>query len=345
MTHGPFPEGPRAGGRPIPPDALRNAGRLRDALGSNLAAIVFFGSRYLGTSPNATSACDLFVVVEDYDRFYEARMEGVAWGHRPRTLARLNRILPPNILSFHGDAAAGPGSGAKLFLTSTRDFARALARRSPDHFVKGRLTQDVVVLDARDDGARRAAQDALDGARRSALDWVPAFLSTAKEARAFTVEEFCLRMIEVSYAHEIRPEPAARVREVFEAQRAFFAAVYGAILDDAVRGGRLVREDAGYRLARPPGWAESLRWRAYFKRSKTRATLRWLKYTATYDDWLDYLVRKVERRTGLAVEITPLERRLPFLLLWPKVFRVLRERKAPGASAAPRPDDRSGRRG
>jgi hypothetical protein len=44
-------------------------------------------------------------------------------------------------------------------------------------------------------------------------------------------------------------------------------------------------------------------------------------------EWLDYLIRKVERRTGLTVEVTPMERRLPFLLLWPKVFRVLRERR------------------
>jgi hypothetical protein len=127
------------------------------------------------------------------------------------------------------------------------------------------------------------------------------------------------------------------VREVLDAQRDFVARTYGAILDDAAAAGILVREGGGYRLAAPPGLATRMRWAGYFKTSKVRATLRWLKYTATFEDWLDYIVRKVERRTGLNVEITPMERRLPFLLLWPKVFYVLRERKkggAPSASAA-----------
>jgi hypothetical protein len=48
----------------------------------------------------------------------------------------------------------------------------------------------------------------------------------------------------------------------------------------------------------------------------------------TFDNWLDYIARKVERRTGKRVEITPWERRLPLLLLWPKVVRVLRDRPA-----------------
>lgn len=326
--------------RPVAPDATRIARRLRESLDQDLVAVVFFGSRYLGTSPNATSACDLFVVVEDYLRFYRARPREVPGARGPKTLARLNRVLPPNILSY---PASGDDAGAKLFIISRAQFARALARRSPDHFAKGRLTQDVVVLDARGETERRWAEGLLDEARRSAVDWVPAFLAPVREGRSFDVEDFCLRMLEVSYAHEIRPEPAARVREVHDAQRMFFAATYGEILEAAARDGRLKREGARFRVVVPPSALERLRWISYFRRSKSRATLRWLKYTMTYDDWLDYLVRKVERRTGIAVEITPLERRLPFLLLWPKVIRVLRKRKADGADSASATDDRSGR--
>ena len=56
-----------------------------------------------------------------------------------------------------------------------------------------------------------------------------------------------------------------------------------------------------------------------------RATLRWAKYVLTYDDWLEYLRRKAERRTGQTIELTPTERRWPLLTLWPKAWRVLRE--------------------
>ena len=56
--------------------------------------------------------------------------------------------------------------------------------------------------------------------------------------------------------------------------------------------------------------------RLYFLRSKLRATARWLKHVVTFDNWLDYIARKVERRTGMRMEIGPWERRLPYLLLF-----------------------------
>jgi hypothetical protein len=45
----------------------------------------------------------------------------------------------------------------------------------------------------------------------------------------------------------------------------------------------------------------------------------------TYEDWPFYIVRKLERRAGLQVEVTERERRWPFIFLWPKLVRVLRE--------------------
>ena len=44
-------------------------------------------------------------------------------------------------------------------------------------------------------------------------------------------------------------------------------------------------------------------------------------------------LRKVERRTGMRVELTALERRLPVIFIWPRVFRVLRNRPAEEAAA------------
>jgi hypothetical protein len=227
-----------------------------------------------------------------------------------------------------------PGAGAKCFVISERDFAASLSDRCPDHFVKGRLTQDVGVIDAKSDERRRWVESLLQGARRSALDWVPSFLCAGGSGASFTLEEFCMTMLRISYAHEIRPEPPARVREVYDVQRAFFDRVYGAILEDGASRGVLERDGDRYRMRRRPGVWTRLGWAAHFRRSKMRATLRWLKYTFTFDDWIDYLIRKVERRTGMVVEVTALERRLPFLLLWPKVFRVLRERRRVAAPEA-----------
>jgi hypothetical protein len=49
----------------------------------------------------------------------------------------------------------------------------------------------------------------------------------------------------------------------------------------------------------------------------------------TFDDWLDYIVRKVERRSGVRIELTKAERRLPVIFLWPKTVRVIRAMRSP----------------
>jgi hypothetical protein len=93
------------------------------------------------------------------------------------------------------------------------------------------------------------------------------------------------------------------VREVTDAQVSFFRLVYGRILN---RGARRPARGRGelFRLAKKPGFRE--RWRAshFFRRSKVRATLRWFKYMLTFDSWLDYILRKIERRSAQRVELT-----------------------------------------
>src|SRR5262249_48507313 len=95
------------------------------------------------------------------------------------------------------------------------------------------------------------------------------------------------------------------------------------------RAGRWTGDE--YRQARAPGPPARGFARAWFAWSKLRATLRWLKYVALYDDWLDYVVRKVERKSGVTMELTERERRWPLLFLWPRALRFItrRPRRSP----------------
>ena len=49
----------------------------------------------------------------------------------------------------------------------------------------------------------------------------------------------------------------------------------------------------------------------------------WFKHMVTFANWLPYIVRKVERHTGRTIELTPLERKLPLIFLWPRAIHVL----------------------
>lgn len=304
--------------------------RLLDALlaagGPAVRAVIVFGSRLVQTSPGRHSAWDLVVVVDDYGPFHR---QLVAAGHHRRPawlLSAMARILPPNITAFDpGDDRAM----AKCAIVSARDFGRALGPRARDHFLKGRMVQKVAVAYAREPEIRRETEERLHAARRDVLAWVAPYL-----ASAFTPEGFARRMLEVSYGGEVRPESEDRVGEVFLAQKDFLAETYTTILTELAAEGALeALPDGRYRLARPPGAMRRFRISLYFARSKVRATLRWLKHVLTFNDWITYIQRKVERRTGVRVEITPWERRLPLLLLWPKVIRVLRARRRSGDAA------------
>ena len=301
----------------IPPEVRDIVLLLEETCGRNVVAVVFFGSRLVGTSPGESSAADLFVVVENYLLFYESIGSRLPAARHAGIIAALNNMLPPNII-YLGDPG-GMRAGAKCFIVSESDLALGLSADAQDHFFRGRLAQRVHIVYARSEKDRQALETRIDAARHLTLTWVPLYLNGP-----FSVLDYCRRMMEVSYSAEIRPEARSRVREVIDAQVSFFRLVYARVLQSGVRDGRLVQEGEMFRLAKKAGFRERWRVSHFFRRSKMRATLRWFKYMLTFDDWLDYIVRKIERRSGERIELTRAERRFPVILLWPKAFRLIR---------------------
>lgn len=293
--------------------------RLRETSGDCLEAVLAYGSRLVGTNPDPHSAWDLVVVVDDYRAFYRALSDGGCTARSVALLATVSRVLAPTVVAFWPSPPDGPL--AKCLVISRADFERELGPRRLDHFCLGRMMHRIAVVYTRDGAAAVWVEEIVAGAREMALDWTLPFLP-----ESFSVDDFCRRMLEVSYAGEIRPERRDRVAAVYEAQRKGLRGIYTPILDAKVDGRVLDRSNGKYRVAYPPSALARIRLHAYFGVSKARATTRWFKHMLTFDRWVPYIVRKVERRTGMTVEITPLERRFPFPLLLPKALRVLRGR-------------------
>ena len=296
-------------------------GRLRETGGSGLAAVLAYGSRLVSASPDRHSAYDLVVVVEDYGTFFRALRDA---GHTARSvtlLATVSRVLAPTVIAFWPSPPEGPL--AKCLVLSRTDFQRELGARRLDHFCLGRVAHHISVAHARDPETAAWVEELIAGAREMVLDWTLPFLD-----EPFSIDGFCRRMLEISYAGEIRPEKEGRVSAVYEAQQETLRSIYTPILEAKVGAGVLERANGKYRAVHAPSPAARLRLNAYFGVSKARATTRWFKHMLTFDRWFPYIVRKVERRTGMTVEITPLERRFPFPLLLPKALRVLRAGRA-----------------
>ncbi len=296
--------------------AERLAERLERAADGTVSAVLLYGSHLLGASPDRHSALDFVVVVDGYRRFYRA-LHAAGEIHRPVWLmSGLARVLPPNVIAFTPeDGAAGL---AKCLVVDRADFERALGPAPPDHFLLARMVQRVVLVRAADDDRARWVERCLDGARAGVLAWVGPFLDGP-----FDAAELGHKLLEMCYRAEFRPEARNRAETIFSMQREHFHRVFEPLLEAEADAGRLVRTGAGYRFAVAPGASARRRWRRHMRRSKARVTARWLKHVLTFDNWLPYIARKVERRTGRRVELTTLERRAPLLFLWPRVFRVL----------------------
>ncbi len=313
------PESPKS---PIP---VEEAARYWAEAGSpHVAAVLHFGSTRSGAAPGARSAHDFFLVVDDDLGFYRALRSRGHTRRSPRLLSTLNRVLTPNVL--HGAGSAGE---AKLFVITDRALRKAAGRGAPDHFVRARLCQDVAPVFVRDRAAESLASTALHDARDATVYRMRPVLRGS-----FGALDFARRLIEVSYGSEIRPEAPGRALEVFASQRSFFAAEYPRVLARAEQDGILSSRGGEWAYLRSAGGLDRLAARLWFAMSRARATLRWAKYIVTFEDWLGYIAAKVERRTGTRVELTARERRWPFLLLWPKFWRVMRARRPAGGGAS-----------
>ena len=298
------------------PGAVELAGALVAAAASSVRVVLLYGSHLTDVSPDRHSAFDFIVVVEDYASFY-AGLSGAGELHRPPWLMTgLARVLVPNVIVFAPEE--GTGATAKCVIVSRDHLVGALGPEPRDHFLLGRLVQrmgKVYVASPADD---EWIDTHLAGARSRVLDWMLPYLNAPVDAAGFG-----RRLLEVCYQGELRPESRGRPERLSAAQADHFREHFGPVLARAAENGILRRQDGLYVLSAPAPDRVRRRWRAHFRRSKVRATLRWFKHTVTFANWLPYVTRKVERHTGRPVHLTALERKWPLIFLWPRAVRVL----------------------
>ena len=298
-------------------DAIALAAMLARSFGDGTVAIIHYGSHAQHSDARRESAFDFFVMVKSiYRDAYESLARSVGTSYTPRTASVLNRVLPPNVIAVN-DEAHVPPLAAKCAVLSLDDLRRACSPNARDHFVRGRLFQYVQLPWARDDEARSAVTDAIIDARVGTFSWGLASLPPT-----FDAEEYFRALLERSFSGEIRPERGGRIDALLGAQREIVLRVYDALLQQLARERILATSGKVYRLTQPVRALQRLRTGWYFRSSKVRATARWMKYVVLYDDWLDYVVRKIARRSGVTIELTARERRWPLIFSGPKPYNI-----------------------
>jgi len=261
-------------------------------------------------------------VVATYTPFYRSLRAKGRLRHPPALAAALNAWLPPNQVSVPVRLPDGTPVLGKCAVLTEAALRRGTARARKDHFMAGRLFQPTEILYAADAQAGEAVLDALVSAHALTYEWVRPWLP-----ERFDVADYCRTLLRVSYAGEIRPEPEGRADALWRAQEGYLRPVYAVLIEELARTGELVPAgEGGYSLVRPPTAGERARGRMYFQWSLVRSTARWAKYVITFEDWVEFLLRKARRHSGQPIELTERERRLPLIFLWPRVIDYLRHK-------------------
>ena len=264
-----------------------------------VVAVVLYGSCLFGHGA-ADSEPDFFVIVESLRRY-----------HGGLALAALSSVLPP--ATFH--VRAGETFG-KACVLSVSQLVRETSRRAADLHHLGRFSKRVGLVWARDDAARALVREA----QRTALETLAPRVLTLLPTR-FSVDEFITALLGLSYRGEPRVVEPGKIDRLFAVDPGGYRAVARALL--AAQPGVTLDGD---QVAQPPAlpWARAeLRW--LIARSRRRAILRIPRNLLTFDGWLDYAVRKIERHTGRRFPLSDRERRHPLLLGWPRLWQLRRE--------------------
>lgn len=287
--------------QPLPFAVTAFVDAVRERFGPLVAAILFYGSCRRVDQPDGLY--DLYVIVDSYRAL-------------PRHEAWLAAVLPPNVYYVEVATAAGTRR-AKCTLISRSDFARG-TRRWFHSYLWGRFCQPVSLAYARDATTREETLTCLGDAVCKFIAETAALQPTQFDTRSLWIDG-----LRTSYATELRSEGPDRAADLFTAH----AAYYDAVTVAAAPASPIVATDTGrWRNALTPSQRRvgASKWRVRAITGKALALARILKAWITFDGGFDYIIWKLERHSGVHIEVPDRVRRHPALHMWGFFWRLYR---------------------
>ncbi|MFQ5665025.1 MAG: hypothetical protein ACE5I7_01205 [Candidatus Binatia bacterium] len=275
-------------------------------------AVVGYGSWYAGELRKSTSFADVYLVLDDYSRFYGNAFH--AW---------MNRVLPPNVYFIWADHDGKRTIRGKYNVISAADLERECSPALRDVYTAGRLTKLVWIAWVRDEPTRDWLLTRLVEAH---CTLTPIVLSLLPDC--FSYDQFSLELLAFSYRAEARLEGWEHVRALHAAHGAHYRELHGVLLESfASATGLLDLGATGVRKRASPQWRTLTRvQRGLLRRSRRRGYLRWPRIILTEPNLADLAANEAERKAGVHVRVTPRLRRHPLIFGLPEFLRVLHER-------------------
>ncbi|MBS3824578.1 MAG: hypothetical protein KGY53_11855 [Wenzhouxiangellaceae bacterium] len=279
--------------------------RIRARCGPALRAVVLYGSTRRSANVH-DGLVDLMAIVDDY-----RAVHGIG------LTAMLNHLLPPNV--YYLEAGADDERvRCKFIIVSERNF-HTRTGGGLDGYFWARFTQPCRLVWNADEAAADFVTECR--ARAAAHFATEAVRLGDGEIGA---RDFWIRAISATYGCELRPEPPGAARALIARDPHFWDRLSEALLPELP--GLTATGDRTWRVAIPARrrLVGRLRWTLRRGWSKALNLARLLKAAGTFANGVDYLSWKLERHSGIKVEVTDAMRRHPRLASWKLLIRMWR---------------------
>ena len=272
--------------------------------------ILFYGS-CLRSGDDLDGLVDLYLLVDSYRNAYG--------GFVP---ALLNALLPPNVFYLEREFE-GQTVRTKYAVLSLSDFQKGTSKRWFHSYLWGRFAQPTAILYARNEAV---VELVLKGFASAVLTFVNRVLPRIPSE--FTARQLWGRGFELSYRAELRSENPEKRARLFDAAPQYYedatryavgVGPYQVTADDSATPAQYQsRITAGVRRI------SRLTWVLRSWQGKLLSVLRLVKAITTFEGGVDYILWKVNRHSGVTVDVGPRLRRHPLLAMWVLSYKLYR---------------------
>jgi hypothetical protein len=293
--------------RSVPADTRALVAGLLPRFGESLVAVILYGS-CMRAQHYREGIVDLYVIVDSYKKAY-----------KERHLRYLNAWLPPNVFYMETSGQDSSIIRIKYTVISLGDLKRGCTTWFHS-YLWSRFAQPVRILYA----SNRETRDILhDTSARAALTFLRTTLPALGRERV-DAEAIWINGLSLTYASELRPE-RDRARYITHQNLGDFIRLThcaAPALTDLIQ---VLPQGYYQSLADDRLRVRTLRlWRLRRWQGRVLSVLRLSKAVFTFRDCVDYAAWKIQRHTGIRINVTPGLQRHPILFGFSVLWRLLR---------------------
>jgi len=279
--------------------------------GDAVAGILYYGS-CLRKGDATEGLVDLYVIVDDYRSVYGMSLR-----------ALFNWLLPPNVFYLELPTSGGTVR-AKYALLSLPQLQRGTCCWFQP-YLWGRFSQPVALLSARNEATRQQLLLAMGQAVHSLITATVPVLPAR-----FSARDLWKQGLTHSYRTEMRAERTGRQAELFSDAESYYSELTAAALAHSQLPVRRIEGDTEAidtyvaDIGQTRRWLARAAWSLRRIQGRLLHVLRLVKGLFTFSGGVDYVLWKLERHSGVRVEVSDRARRHPLIFGWGVVWRLYR---------------------